>query len=177
MGEWSLVQLLLDRPGVYTLVAVVFAAAATIAIYHRRSILSFLFKRAEQKQKRRPQSNGEIRDQLFGRMLEQLDTDQQERRALTTQVLEYATHTQQLEVQVISTVQAYGDIVRMVSDRQTVADERLCSVLGELAAVMHSTQSTLEAFGFILARAAFPGAEKTFAQMVAELGLRADGER
>jgi hypothetical protein len=139
--------------------ATVVTAILGAVVAKRDAIASFLFRRVEVREERRPATDGALRDRLLERTLEQLDTERMERRNAVAQLILQAGATQELERQSIDALLTMADVARRTVDVQ----DRTVDALREL-------DRTLAAFGFLLARVAFPGAERSFADIIAELG-------
>lgn len=154
----------MGEPWWWALAASVITAVVGAIVAKRDAIASFLFRRAEVREDRRPATAGEMRDQLLERTLAQLDTERMERRSAVDQLILQAQATTELERQNIDALLTMASVAQRTVDVQ----DKTAAVLGELT-------RTMAAFGFLLARVAFPGSERTFGDLIVEMG--SEGER
>jgi|GEM_PF-3855934 len=134
-----------------------FARRATVGIARDESDLRF-----DEEARKKVLQNGEYSRSLVEKFLEQLRTEQMERRSANKAVLEQARTTEHLATQAVSVMQDFADIARVQADRQD-------ALLRDVTAALQATERTVAAVGFVLARVYFRDTDKTFDDLVEEL--------
>lgn len=152
--NWS--DLAANPLGVGTFIAFVLYVVWT----ERKAILGFLGRRQElaergvrteqdfEAQARdRLLQNGDYSKTLVDRIMQMLETERAERRAISGQIVDHATAAQAVAAQAVSVMQDFADISRRQCDRLDNLTERIVTVLEKQERMQTATWFVLAKYG------------------------------